>query len=224
MSRKRVLLAGCASLFLMAGTLLQTTPDLVWNRTTSVPVGLYFVDRNARIETGQLVAYRPTATEADWIENRGYTGRGWPLLKRVAGLETDTVCRCGQLVLVNDFPAAHALETDRSGRRLPVWAGCRTLAPGEVFLLADHPQSLDGRYLGIAARANILGVAKPVWTWGPEDPPEAKRTTEDQMARRARLRGCHPGRARALSAHPFSCDRGSAKGVPEITAGSPSDD
>ena len=44
-------------------------------------------------------------------------------------------------------------------------AGCRTVAPGEVFLMNPGvPDSLDGRYFGALPASSIIGRAAPVWT------------------------------------------------------------
>ena len=48
---------------------------------------------------------------------------------------------------------------------MPVWSGCRVLKDGEVFLLADHPKSFDGRYFGVTKTSRIIGVTRPLWTF-----------------------------------------------------------
>lgn len=45
------------------------------------------------------------------------------------------------------------------------------LGEGEIFLLNDHPYSLDGRYFGATDIDDILGVAVPIWTYQAEDAP-----------------------------------------------------
>ena len=58
---------------------------------------------------------------------------------------------------------AHAARP--SGRALPVWHGCRTIAPGEVFLMNPAvPDTLDGRYFGPLPPRPIVGRADPLWT------------------------------------------------------------
>ena len=90
-------------------------------------------------------------------------GQDWPLLKQVAGVEGDVICRDGTAILINNQPAATALLHDRNGGILPAWDGCRALEAGEVFLLSSHPSSLDGRYFGPVIEAEILGVAAPLF-------------------------------------------------------------
>lgn len=160
-----------AALCLLGAAALPIAPRLIWNRTASVPEGLYLVAGNAAPSRGGLVAYQPAPTEAAWLEAQGYTGAGWPLIKRARALEGDEVCRIGGAVEINSVPAARVLEEDAAGRALPAWSGCRRLGPGEIFLLGDHPRSVDGRYFGVQERARLLGAVRPVWAR--EQPGEA---------------------------------------------------
>lgn len=208
MTGKRLFVAALSGLSLLGLIPLGGPPSLIWNRTESVPTGLYWIDHNEPIRRGALVAYLPPDPLRNWIEDRCYTGRNWPLLKRVIALEGDTVCRCGNSVWVNDEPIAIALSADSAGRGLPRWQGCRTLRPDEVFLLADHPGSLDGRYFGAQERTGIIGVAHPVWTLASAAEMASDGDTEGEEARRARLRDCPTASPNALSAHPFSGDTG----------------
>ncbi|MFN7166761.1 MAG: S26 family signal peptidase [Pannonibacter sp.] len=151
------LLGLIAGLVLIAAASAPWPLWLIWNRTGSVPTGLYTVSSAAVLARGDLVAYRPSRAEAAWIEARGYTGKGWPLIKRIAALEGDEVCRFDQTVRVNGAVSALALDQDASGAELPAWSGCRRLGPRDIFLLADHPRSIDGRYFGVQPARQILG-------------------------------------------------------------------
>lgn len=198
MSDKHVLFPAVGALLLLALSAAPGPARFIWNRTESLPTGLYMVLPERTVHPGDLVAYAPSEKVRHWIESRGYTRRSWPLLKRVAGLEGDCVCRFQDRIFVNGIDRARALGQDRSGRSLPVWKGCRRLSENEVFLLADHPASLDGRYFGAQARAGILGVAVPAWLPGKasaeaERPaPGTRNASENRLgARRTRLRDCH---------------------------------
>ena len=201
---------------LLIGVSCLTLPTkLVWNRTESVPKGLYFVASKEPLERGLLVAFRPSREEQEWFERRGYIGTRWPLLKQISGLEGDTVCRENLDVSVNEILVAEALEYDSLSRDLPSWEGCRTLQEGEIFLLAPHPRSLDGRYFGVQQVDGVLGAAHPLWTWksstpenSPQELPVDERVEKSPVSRRARLRPCPTGTAKSLSAHLFPGDSG----------------
>ena len=153
-----------AAAVLVALSFADRTPKLIWNRTQSVPEGLYSLTQpTAPLERGSLVAYLPEPSEAQWLENRGAVGRGWPLLKRVAGLEGDEICTQEDRLLINARHVALLLARDHQGRALPRPSGCYLLSPAEVLLLADHPRSLDGRYFGAQELSRVLGEARPIW-------------------------------------------------------------
>ena len=54
---------------------------------------------------------------------------------------------------------------DRTGAALPVWRGCRRLAPDERFLLGDTPGSFDSRYFGPVRTRDLEGVFRETLTW-----------------------------------------------------------
>ena len=139
-------------------------PWLVWNASASVPIGLYAVDAIIDVQTGDLVVVTPPEPLAGFLADRGYLPRGVPLLKHVAAVAGQTVCRVGRSVTVDAIEMGEARERDGRGRALPVWEGCRVIRRDEVFLM--NPQSansLDGRYFGPLPAASIVGRAIPLW-------------------------------------------------------------
>jgi len=141
-----------------------TPTKLIWNASHSLPVGLYWV-RNRTVQHGDLVLVRLPKNASAFAADRRILPADTPALKRVAALKGDRVCRFGQAVSVNGVSVARARWSDGLGRRMPVWNGCQVLKDGEVFLLADHPKSFDGRYFGVTKTRRIIGVAAPVWLW-----------------------------------------------------------
>lgn len=135
---------------------------LIWNRTESAPKGLYFITRDNPV-TGDWAVLSGDAASAQWIAGNGYLGPDWPIIKRVSASEGDEICRSESEVMINGTLAAIALDTDRSGEKLPRWGGCFTLRNGEVFLLNNHPRSLDGRYFGAERRSDLLGSARLIF-------------------------------------------------------------
>lgn len=148
-------------------------PVLVWNASASVPIGLYAVHPARTLRLGQLVVAMPPAPLAAFLARRDYLPERVPLLKHVAALPGERICRTGVTVTIDGVSAGVALLHDSRGRALPVWSGCRIIAQGEVFLLNPSvPDSLDGRYFGTLPIASIRGVATPIWTrTRSQDPP-----------------------------------------------------
>ena len=65
----------------------------------------------------------------------------------------------------NGVEIGDALDRDRVDRALPVWQGCRVIAPGELFLMNSGVRdSLDGRYFGPLPASAVIGRALPLWT------------------------------------------------------------
>ncbi|SMH43373.1 S26 family signal peptidase [Azospirillum agricola] len=165
MTRFGYVMTTYVSLLAVGGlSLVPVTPRLLWNATASTPVGLYAVRPDGPPAVGDLVAIRPPEPLAGFLDEGGYLPHGVPLLKRVAALPGQTVCRTGVTVTIDGAVVATAHRRDRLGRRLPVWSGCLTLRPDELFLLNRHPDSLDGRYFGPIPANTVFGHARPLLT------------------------------------------------------------
>lgn len=166
MSRRRILAVSVLAVIGIAATSVADMPTkLVWNATASAPVGFYTIEPADRIEVPELVAVRPPEPLAGFMVERGYVGRGVPLLKRVVGLPGQQVCRTGSAITVDGVEMGDALDRDRIGRALPVWRGCCVIADGQLFLMNwDVRDSLDGRYFGPIPASSVIGRALPLWT------------------------------------------------------------
>ena len=144
---------------------LPTSHHLIWNASASVPIGLYVINSPSTLKVGDLVAFMPEEPLAAFMVGRGYIGRDTPLIKHVAALPGQQVCRADSTVTVDEMPVGDALDRDRQGRPLPVWRGCKRVAEGEIFLMnRSVPDSLDGRYFGTIRSRAILGKVSPVYT------------------------------------------------------------
>ena len=149
---------------LMAISATQIFPKrFVWNASPSVPTGLYLIEYRApeRSDIVLVELPEPYRTIAD---QRGYLPKNLPALKRVRALSGDKVCRFERTIFINGKAVSVAQLQDIHGLKLPKWSGCRTLKPGEIFLLTDHPKSFDGRYFGPVDRSAIIGIAHPICT------------------------------------------------------------
>ena len=137
---------------------------LLWNASASVPIGLYAVERVGPLRAGDLVVIAPPEPLARFLVDRGYLPRRVPLMKHVAALPGQSVCRNRLKVTIDAVTVGEARERDSRGRLLPAWQGCRVIGAGEVFLMNARADSLDGRYFGPLPIASIIGRAAPLWT------------------------------------------------------------
>lgn len=154
-----------AAMGVAVAAIVPVPVKLLWNASASTPLGLYDLAAPNGLKTGELVAVRLPTPLADFMVGRGYIGRSVPLLKPVAALPGQQVCRVGRTVTVDGVPLGEAQDRDRRGRMLPVWQGCRRIAPDQIFLMNPSVHdSLDGRYFGPLPRAAVIGRATPLYT------------------------------------------------------------
>ncbi|GHH24208.1 peptidase S26 [Sphingomonas glacialis] len=162
-----VMVASFATMATVVPAFLHPAARLIWNASESVPIGLYAVRAAAQPRRGDLVAVVPPTALAGYLAGRHYLPLHVPLLKHVAGISGQRVCRPGTRVTVDGVTLGSALHRDHRGRPLPVWHGCRTLGTRDVFLMnASVPDSFDGRYFGPLPASTIVGRLTPVWIVG----------------------------------------------------------
>ncbi len=162
----RALVFGMTMLSVLAtSATLVPSPRLVWNASASAPIGFYWRVAG-RPSSGDLVLARAPLWARKLAAERRYLPIGVPIIKRVAAVAGDVVCASGDAISIDGRVVAHRWASDRMGRPLPHWEGCETLGAGEFFLLmADTPDSFDGRYFGVTERRDIIGRLVPLWTW-----------------------------------------------------------
>jgi conjugative transfer signal peptidase TraF len=166
MSRHRYMLATGAGLALIAvSAFVSFTPRLIWNASASTPIGLYAISAARIPKLGDLVAVEPPQPLADFLADGGYLPRGIPLIKHVAAVPGQRVCRIGRVIIIDGARAGEALDQDHQGRPLPTWDGCRRVVDGELFFMnATVPGSFDGRYFGPISASAVIGHATPLYT------------------------------------------------------------
>ena len=159
-----VVMAASVSLLGVA-SIASFAPRLIWNASASTPVGFYTIGEVGNLEVTDLVAVDAPEPLATFLSDGGYLPRGVPLLKRVAALPGQRVCRTGLVITVDGVPRGVALDRDRRGRLLPIWRGCQLVANGELFLMNWQVRdSLDGRYFGPLPATAVIGRATPLYT------------------------------------------------------------
>jgi conjugative transfer signal peptidase TraF len=159
--------AGCFAVITIAAVFATIIAPprvlLVWNTTASVPVGLYVVSRATPRRGDLFVIQLPPEMETLAV-SRAILTPNTPVLKPIAALSGDRVCRWGAAVTINGRLAAIARRFDRRDRTLPIWQGCRLLSASQVFVLALNPESFDSRYYGPLHIQLGRGVAHPLMT------------------------------------------------------------
>lgn len=150
---------------------------LRWNKTASLPPGLYQVTAAtpAEIERGSMVMFCPEQSEVQLeARERGYLPWGFacpggfaPLFKIAMAVPGDVVEATPAGITINGQPVVNSsrLDADSLGRALPPLPTSGEVPPGMVWLLSDYaPRSWDSRYFGPVPVDTVYGLARPVWT------------------------------------------------------------
>jgi conjugative transfer signal peptidase TraF len=161
--RLQPLLGTLVALALLVAPRIVPHPTLfIWNASPSVPVGLYWIIQ-ASPQIGDLAVLRLPPPIATLATRRGYLPRSAYLLKPIAAVVGDRVCRFGTRIFVRDRFAGRVLLVDSAGATMPAWHGCRILRTGQLFVLAADPASFDSRYFGPLDVTSMVGRAVLLW-------------------------------------------------------------
>jgi|GEM_PF-765619 len=136
-------------------------PKLIYNITTSAPVGWYAVERKRPLQRDDLLAAFAPQSMRNLAAARGYLPTHVPLIKTVWAVGGERVCHDGQSVRVPNRPDISVLGQDGLGRALPVISGCYTLKADEVFLISTSiANSWDSGYFGPVSDDLIVGPVR----------------------------------------------------------------
>lgn len=145
------------------------------NLTPSYPLGLWRIEPLGRTAAvGDLVFICPTDTapfmlalERSYIRPGFCPGGTGPLIKTIMAVGGQQVDIAGS-VTIDGGELAHStvLQTDAKGRSMPVFAGGAVPA-GWLYLHSDFAGSFDSRYFGFVPATGLLGLARPMLTYGP---------------------------------------------------------
>ncbi len=141
---------------------------LVWNRTPSLPLGLYWLSRGASPERGKLVAFPVPTHVEDLVRERQYLPPGAMLVKPVVATAGDRVCTEGDVFTINGQSLAgggRIAVADSAGRPLPRYDGCGPVPDGWVFVASSYAKSFDSRTFGPVSVQDIRGTVTPLWTY-----------------------------------------------------------
>ena len=165
MTRRTFILAGVVAAATLATLTVPVSRCAVWNATASVPTGLYAIRGKASLHVGERVAIEPPPELRRLLAERHYLPTDVPLIKRIAAVRGQRVCRFAHGITIDGQFVGAARARDRLGRFLPVWAGCHVLRTGELFVMNPAaPDSFDGRYFGVLRMTDVIGRATPIWT------------------------------------------------------------
>ncbi|GGL35850.1 S26 family signal peptidase [Caulobacter rhizosphaerae] len=139
-----------------------SAPLVLVNTSPSEPVGLY-IRAAGPPGPGRVIAFRAPAQAYPYVATVLPERARSSILKTVRAGEGDLVCAGASRLAVNGRTWALIAATDRLGRTLPHWRGCRRLVAGEYFVFSSRiPNSFDSRYYGPVTAGDVIGVYKPL--------------------------------------------------------------
>jgi conjugative transfer signal peptidase TraF len=153
-------IAALTGLGLMANAM---PPLALLNESASLPKGIYLRSFDQTPRRGAVVAVQPPPEARRYLASLGMPA-SVPLLKRIAAVSGDQVCRTGDQLKWSGRMAM-ARPRDRRGSALPAWSGCLRLGADELLVMGDTPTSFDSRYFGPVRRSSLTGVYVEALRW-----------------------------------------------------------
>lgn len=144
------------------------------NTTPSYPRGLWRIEALDRpVDVGDRIFICPPDTAVfERAFKRGYIRRGLcagglsPLIKTVAAIGGQRIdIEAGVSINGRPLPDSDVRRRDAAGRPLSPFAG-GVVPAGTLFLHSDFAGSYDSRYFGPIPASGVLGLARPVLTFG----------------------------------------------------------
>lgn len=152
----RALIIGGIAVLLIAAASAPHPPLALYNRTPSMPAGLYVYHGHV-IRRGAIVAFPLPVLAYDYARRRG-EGTDLLLLKHVLAVGGDFVSTSGGELRVNGTPIGRIPPVDSAGRPLPQWRQARVLGDGELLVGSTVDRSFDSRFFGPIRTSQVLGV------------------------------------------------------------------
>ena len=148
--------------------------SVIFNTTSSFPLGFYKVSKSSSYKQGDLVSF--CAVPSKMIERmtkQGYTQKNSlcpnqtpQLLKKILGLEGDRV-EIKKAVFINNQKIKNSkiFIKDSNGNLLTIQPS-QSIKRGYFWAMSDYNErSFDSRYFGQVPLKNIVGIATPILTW-----------------------------------------------------------
>ena len=167
--RRAILAFIIPALFLAAYGVKVLPWTIAYNRTDSLPLGLYLERMNPPpLERGQLACFR--YQEPRWAAGR-YLPNGAQICKEVLGLPGDSIRQESEkLTLAHDGETVSLgtlLPADSKGRPIPPMQWGTTVIPAGKYYLGSTRivTSFDSRYLGLVDQGDVVGRIYPLYTF-----------------------------------------------------------
>ncbi len=135
--------------------------SIVYQGSASMPKGFYLVSPVRQLNKGDIVVFNPPESTAQFLWKRHWLPEGASMMKHVAAIPGDRVCKSKGAIWINEKRFAQVYRFYKPGKLLPSLSFCEKLGKDEYLLMStDIAHSFDGRYFGSVKRNEIKGKAR----------------------------------------------------------------
>jgi type IV secretory pathway protease TraF len=131
----------------------------VYQGSDSMPKGWYvYTPPPVSLKRGQVVVFKLTPVWNKYLVDHHWLLPHALLMKPIAAIPGDFVCIQNHELSINHQPITSIVVDYAPGKPLPQLSFCRTLLPGEYWMVSTHIlRSFDSRYFGPIQQAQIVG-------------------------------------------------------------------
>ncbi|OGT21408.1 MAG: signal peptidase I [Gammaproteobacteria bacterium RIFCSPHIGHO2_02_FULL_42_13] len=134
--------------------------SIVYQGSTSMPKGFYWVSPVKQLNKGDIVVFNPPEATEKFLWKRHWLPEGASMMKHVEAVPGDMVCKSKGAIWINEKRFAQVYRFYTLGKRLPGLSFCEKLGMDEYLLMStDIARSFDGRYFGPVKKSDIKGRA-----------------------------------------------------------------
>ena len=143
---------------------IYTRKYFVLNISSSIPIGIYKVDKSIDFKRGDIVTFS-TKRYKDILDYPGSI-KNITFSKYIAGIRGDYIRIENNKIYVNNKEKGNIFKVDGLNNRLPQLKEKEYIVQeDEVFVLAPNDKSFDSRYYGCIKKSDVIYKLVPLIIW-----------------------------------------------------------
>ena len=143
---------------------IYTRKYFVLNISSSIPIGIYKVDKSTDFKRGDIVTFS-TKKYKDILDYPGSI-KNITFSKYIAGISGDYIRIENNKIYVNNKEKGNIFKVDGLNNRLPQLKEKEYIVKeDEVFVLGTNDKSFDSRYYGCIKKSDVIYKLVPLIIW-----------------------------------------------------------